>query len=105
MAGGRSGSSGFLWLVIGVCLGISGTLVSLILINRNHDRALEEPDTVGHARPGLAVERGARPRVALPSQGVEPAASSSPETAAEAAQVADDAAAAGLTSRRPPAQN
>ena len=103
MAGGRSGSSGFLWLVIGVCLGISGTLVSLILINRNHDRAIEEADTA--TRPGLAIEHGARPRLAAPSRAAEPAASSSPETAAEAAQVADDAAAAGLTSRRPPAQN
>ncbi len=102
MAGGRSGANGFLWLVIGICLGISGTLVTVILINTNRDRALEDAAVTTHARPGLAVDRGARPRLPLPSQGAEPAASASPE---EAAQVADDAAAAGMTSRRPPAQN
>ncbi len=55
MAGGRSGSSALLWVVVGFCLGICATLVTLMVVDRGPSSDRAEASAVSHARPTVAA--------------------------------------------------
>ena len=88
------GSNAFWWALIGFFMGVVVTLVGVIVTSRGHrgsDDADTSPESVAVARPSRA--HGAE---ALAAPAPIPQ-SSAPATVDE--QVAEDAAAAGMTSR------
>ncbi len=95
----RGGSGGaFLWVLIGFCLGVCATLVTLIWVNRDDGwRDRDDAAPAAHAKPVAA-----KPAHAIASAPAAPssAAAAAPQVEIDP-QVAEDAAAAGLTSRRP----
>ncbi len=99
MASGSGGSNAFTWFVIGVLTGVAGTLAVLIWSGRHHARQEQPP--IESAAPAVVY----RPPIAAPAAKPAPPASAAPaaETAPVSStvdsQVAEDAAAAGMTSR------
>jgi hypothetical protein len=100
------GGGGFGWLVLGVIIGVAGTLA---FVNFTRKLDVDDPDApqartlavapapqipVVSATPPPSARVRAAPRVASGA----PAAAQAPD-ASTASQVADDAAAAGMTSR------
>jgi len=100
----RTGSSNaFWWGLIGFFLGVAGTLATVIFISRG-ERDSEDADA---GPQNVAVATPGRHHRTLNPLAATPAAAAAPLAAADAPisdeQVAEDAAAAGMTSRaRPP---
>ncbi len=89
----RNGASnGFWWLLIGYLLGVATTIGAILFLNRNEAPRRPAPDIRPAASAAPAV--AARP-VKLPSA----APTAAQERAAPDEQVAEDAAATGMTSR------
>jgi len=99
MADGSRGSNALGWVVLGFLAGVAATLSILVVLNPGHGRRHEEP-------PAEAVAPAPLPKIAedeppkAPSA-AKPAPSVAPiSTATVDQQVQEDAAAAGMTSRR-----
>lgn len=94
----RSGGYSFSWFVIGFLAGVAATLAVLIFTGRaaRHEAAVEPAPAEAGARPARKAQL--KPRA--PDQAPPASAPTTDE------QVAEDAAAAGMTSRskRPPGQ-
>ena len=90
MAERGGGSNTFWWTLIGVCLGVAGTLI-VILVTGRHGRETDDQD----AAPVAVAHAPHKHALAVQPESVPP--SSAAPTIDQ--QVAEDAAAAGLTSR------
>jgi hypothetical protein len=109
----KSGGGGLTWLIIGFLLGVVATLAALAFLA--HDPA-SDPTTLGDAKTAPPVSLPQSPGAALPAPSATPGASA--QTGATAtpsgpmptdpgadsgnSEMADDAAAAGMTSKAPP---
>lgn len=97
MAKESRGSSGFLWLLIGIILGVAGAVAVYVLVNRP---AAEAP--VDALAPSVKMETPALPPEPLPPPvappvAAKPAVTVQPHSAQSDDQIADDAAATGMT--------
>jgi len=105
MAARQSGGVGaFGWTLLGFLAGVAATLaIQLILVGRDRD---DDQDESAHAAPVVAVtpQLPAPKRKAKPVVAESAAAPAAPKAATgESQQMAEDAAAAGMTSRAAPA--
>ncbi len=95
-----SGVGPFGWTVLGFLAGVAATLaLQLILVGRDRERDVQ--DEAQHAAPVVAVT----PQLPAPKRKVKPVSDTIAPTkveTSEAQQVAEDAAAAGMTSRTKP---
>ena len=108
-----NGVGAFGWTLLGFLAGVAATLaVQVILVGRDKD---DDQDEAPHSAPVVAVtphlpapKRKLKP-VEAPASATQPVvalpATPHAKADAEAQQMADDAAAAGMTSRAPPSQN
>ena len=104
MANREGGSAGFGWLVVGVLLGVVGTLAFQLFSGKSETEEADAPPAHAVAPAALAppvVATVTKPRVKALPQPASSAAPIAPATsdAQNASQIADDAAAAGMTSR------
>ncbi|HEY2662435.1 MAG TPA: hypothetical protein VGI79_22150 [Caulobacteraceae bacterium] len=104
MAARQSGGVGpFGWTLLGFLAGVAATLaVQLILVGR--DREKSDQEEAHHTAPVVAVT----PQLPAPKRKSKPVSDSvaAPKSeASEVQQVAEDAAAAGMTSRTKPSAN
>ena len=104
MASGSGGSNAIGWAVLGFLAGVAATLGVLVFLTPGHGRHREMQPAAAPAAipPPAETAREARPP--------RPEPSAKPPTPSVAAadidqQVQEDAAAAGMTSRRKPAPN
>ena len=104
MADGSRGSNALGWAVLGFLAGVAATLGVLVFLNPGHGRHHDEAPTQAIApapAPKIAEEQPAK---APPLSAKPPAPRASTLSAANVdQQVQEDAAAAGMTSRRQPA--
>lgn len=103
---GGGGGGAFGWMILGVVIGVAGTLAVETLIGHRGTQA-EQPSSA--ATPALAVVTSAPPAPPIPAPvahdapSTTPAASPlSPAMQPSTEDVQDDAAAAGMTSRSHP---
>lgn len=108
----RSGGGGFTWLIIGFLLGVVATLAALAFLSHDPQDA---PVDLGSAATAPPVSLPQSPGAALPAPGAAPGpqAQAAPPAAPTGSmptdpgadpgdgQMADDAAAAGMTSKAP----
>lgn len=107
MANREGGGAGFGWLVVGVLLGVVGTLAFQLFAGKSTEEAdapqahalapapaLTPPEVATLSKPTVK----ALPRPASSDAPVATPAAAKPDTQ-NASQIADDAAAAGMTSR------
>lgn len=106
MANREGGSAGFGWLVVGVLLGVVGTLAFQLFSGKSETEEADAPpahalSVAPAALAPPAVATVTKPRVKALPQPASSAAPIAPATsdAQNASQIADDAAAAGMTSR------
>ncbi|HEX4181392.1 MAG TPA: hypothetical protein VHY32_11430 [Caulobacteraceae bacterium] len=104
MADGSRGSNALGWAVLGFLAGVAATLGVLVFLNpghgRHHDEAPAET-AIPAPLPKLAESEPAKPAPsAKPLAPVSTAAAAPSSTATVDQQVQEDAAAAGMTSRR-----
>jgi hypothetical protein len=111
MATRDGGSHPFNWFLIGFVVGVAATLAALLFLGARHDRsAPEDTDAPAGPAPAAAI-RAAPPTVTyappVAAKKVAPATDDRPHvTQRESdAQMAEDAAAAGMTSRTTPGQS
>jgi hypothetical protein len=102
MARENGGGGAFAWTLLGFLAGVAATLGLQLLLNGPTRTSHEE--ATSSAVPHVAVAASSAPEVKKPVAVVSSAAPTT-KRAQPAAEVADDAAAAGMTSRtdRPPA--
>jgi len=116
----KSGGGGFFWGVIGFLLGVSATLAALAWLSREPllegDPRTAADDAAAMGLPTADGEGAAYPEAPRPGAPLGPAAGTPEEKPAEVRppriepgldpvtddQIADDAAASGMTSRAPP---
>lgn len=104
MAARQSGGVGpFGWTLLGFLAGVAATLaVQLIMVGRGREK--DDQEEAHHTAPVVAVT----PKLPAPKPKLKPVVDSAAPvktTTSEAQQVAEDAAAAGMTSRTPPSAN
>lgn len=111
MAASEGGSHPFNWFLIGFVVGVAATLAALLFLGARHDRSASE-DTDARAEPAPAAAIRAAPPVVtyappvVPKKVVPPTDDRPHVTQRESdAQMAEDAAAAGMTSRTTPGQS
>lgn len=102
MANREGGGGGFGWLVLGVILGVVGTLALQLFAKRpDADEAEAPPAHTLAIAPAPPVAAAPPHRVKAAAHRLAPSAAPTPADAAAAdtGQIAEDAAAAGMTSR------
>ena len=93
MAARSGGSNAFWWTLIGIFIGAAGALTFVIVTSRHHHR----PDDEDTGPDNVAVASHVPQHRILPAAAPAPIPASAAPTIDQ--QVAEDAAAAGLTSR------
>ncbi len=102
---GGGGGGAFGWTLLGILVGVAGTLAVETLLSHQHARAVEEQRPASSATPVVAAAAPVAPkRVEKPVMSAAPAQKSMPAAPAQD-DVEDDAAAAGMTSRSHPDQS
>jgi hypothetical protein len=102
---GGGGGGAFGWTLLGILVGVAGTLAVETLLSHQQPRQVEEQQPASSASVAVATAAPVAPKpVEKPVLSAAPVKSSA---AAEASQedVEDDAAAAGMTSRSHPDQS
>ena len=94
---GGGGGGAFVWMILGLIIGVAGTLAVMTLMSYRHAPA-EQPPT------SAAIAVVTQPAVPPPPPPAQPASAASATVATDATSpshedVEDDAAAAGMTSR------
>jgi len=102
MANGSGGSNALGWAVLGFLAGVAATLAVLVFMGPGHGRRPLAPTeaTALPPSPKLAAVTAPKPAVVKPA----PLSSARAAVAATDQQVQEDAAAAGMTSRRQPSE-
>lgn len=110
MAEKSKGGGGFFWLIIGMLLGIALTLGALMFLNSGPVAGDDEMSAADSAAASAALE-GEGPAAVEPAQLPAPVAKAPTPRQPDAGldphtddQIAEDAAAAGMTSRPQPAE-
>ena len=110
MAAREGGGHPFNWFLIGFVVGVAATLAAILFLNVQHDRRASD-DTEVSAAPAVEAKPAAIP-AAIPALPAPPKKAAppvddhprvSPRESDE--QMAEDAAAAGMTSRTTPGQS
>jgi hypothetical protein len=102
---GRGGGAG--WFVVGLLIGIVGTLITQMIVQSGAEHGHGEP-AVNSSLPAASSQpvSSAKPKLAAHQGGLSGARAASAAAADQSpSDVADDAAAAGMTSRTPPGAN
>ncbi|MDP1631190.1 MAG: hypothetical protein Q8L66_07195 [Caulobacter sp.] len=110
----KSGVGGWFWLLLGVLLGVALTLAALLFLSSGSGDGADRVSVADDAARAAAVIEPApapAPTPAVAPPAVEPALRANPTPRLNTGidpvsddQIADDAAAAGMTSRTPPAK-
>jgi hypothetical protein len=102
---GGGGGGAFGWTLLGILVGVAGTLAVETLVSHQQTRQVEQQPVASSASPVVAAAAPVAPRPAE-----KPVLSAAPAQKSATAQpsqedVEDDAAAAGMTSRSHPDQS
>lgn len=100
----KSGGGRFFWLILGVLIGVAGTLAVLVFLASGPRDATEGPSIADEAAAAAAPEPAPAPApVAVAPRAAAPPLHDAGSDPVIDDQMAEDAAAAGMTSRTPPA--